>query len=358
MKIFLSLFLIFNKVQAQEDLKTQVSQALQDVIQRTDQATIYSAATLAMDQFLVQAQSLSLKSDFENVFCKELQSLSDRDLLLFIPQIETDLFSNLLCKNAMVERSTLFLENSKLKIQKFNRRISKGRAVPLLETLEIEEKLGPSLQKEIDPSSGPVFFHGDLEPGHFALTFDDGPHPTLTDKLLEILKAEDVQATFFMVGERIVRSSPVIQRMIDDNHSLGTHSYTHAQLPKLPFNQAIAEIEDTFRALYAVAGDKTFAFFRFPYGARSTALQAYVKESQRATFFWNVDTLDWQKRDPAVLFEYALAQTSAAKRGIILFHDVQPQTIAIMPEFLRAMKSRNYQMEVFRTSKKSSMPLP
>jgi peptidoglycan/xylan/chitin deacetylase (PgdA/CDA1 family) len=67
-------------------------------------------------------------------------------------------------------------------------------------------------------------------------------------------------------------------------------------------------------------------------------------------FFWNVDTLDWKKRDPDTLLRYAFEQTKRTGRGIILFHDIHAQTVAIMPAFLRKLRQQNYKIVVYRTS--------
>ena len=74
----------------------------------------------------------------------------------------------------------------------------------------------------------------------------------------------------------------------------------------------------------------------------------HVKQSQWASFFWDVDTLDWKKKDPEELLEYSLEQIERVKKGIVLFHDIQPQTIAIMPSLLEELKFRGYKLVVYQ----------
>ncbi|MGE3387846.1 MAG: hypothetical protein AB7K41_14045, partial [Bdellovibrionales bacterium] len=65
-------------------------------------------------------------------------------------------------------------------------------------------------------------------------------------------------------------------------------------------------------------------------------------------FLWNIDTLDWKYKDPSFLIEYALDQVKAEGQGVVLFHDIQPQTLAIMPGFLAALKNEGYKLAIFR----------
>lgn len=347
---------------AQMDLKTQISEVANHVLMETETSKTYSTASASLDLFFEKLLGWSQESTFQQAFCQAMLNLNDTDLLLFQTQLnERTELANAPCVPAINERIQSYLNSSKSKIleksQLFRRKQrTKDPSKFSGSFADPNDKLGPSLERPIDAKLGGVYFAGDLPVGHFALTFDDGPHSSLTEKLLHILKEEDVQATFFMVGQRIVTSTPIISRMVDEGHTVATHSYSHADLTRLPFEKGALEVQDAFKALYAVIGDKMSPFFRFPYGARTKALQAFVKGEGIATFFWNVDTLDWKKRDPAVLFDYALEQTLTAQKGIILFHDVQPQTIAIMPEFLKALKVKGFKIEVFR--QKSEAPLP
>jgi peptidoglycan/xylan/chitin deacetylase (PgdA/CDA1 family) len=351
--VLLSLF-IFGQSMAQTRvaLKDQVASLAQKLIKDTEAAKSYAGASEALVVFSNHLKILSQEPHFGAAVCATMAELQESDLVLFQTPIN-EINTQIHCTESINQRVQSFLDLSKVKIKAKTTRLQmlqkfKSSPKSSFSINDPVEQLGPSIERPIDAKLGGVYFHGDLPIGHFALTFDDGPHSTLTEKLLDILKQENVQSTFFMVGERIVTSTPIIGRMVDDGHTVATHSYSHADLSRLPYEKGVLEVEDAFKALFAVIGDKMSPFFRFPYGARTRALQERVKSEGIATFFWNIDTLDWKKRDPAILFDYALEQTVTAKRGIILFHDVQPQTIAIMPEFLKALKMKGYKMEVFR----------
>jgi len=206
---------------------------------------------------------------------------------------------------------------------------------------------GPSMEIFVDPASTPVLFDGGVPEKTLVLTFDDGPHAVLTEKLLEILKSENLQVNFFLVGRNTNLYQEVVQRQHAARHEIGCHSFTHADLRKLSLKDAIAEIEDGFTAIITALGIPG-AFFRFPYGANTLALRRHLEQTNTAEFLWNIDTLDWKYKDPEFLLDYSLRQVSNEGRGIVLFHDIQPQTIAMLPAFLSELKLKKYKFAVMR----------
>jgi peptidoglycan/xylan/chitin deacetylase (PgdA/CDA1 family) len=88
-------------------------------------------------------------------------------------------------------------------------------------------------------------------------------------------------------------------------------------------------------------------FFRFPYGAKSTAELAFVTRRGNSTFFWNMDSDDWHTRDPHKLFLNVLAQIDRTGRGIIIFHDIHEQTVIVLPHVLAELAARHYKTVVF-----------
>jgi len=207
-----------------------------------------------------------------------------------------------------------------------------------------------TLEVPLDTAQTPVLIDGGLPHKTVSLTFDDGPHPTLTPKLLDILRSENIKAHFFMVG-RNTRLYPHIVKQIEaDGHEVGCHSFTHPDLRKLSFKGAVAEIEDGFEAILYVLGSPRTAF-RYPYGAKTTALQNYLLKTDTPEFFWNVDTLDWKHKDPNYLYQYSVQKVAREQRGIILMHDIQPQTISMVPALIAYLKNNNYQTAVFRPTR-------
>lgn len=126
-----------------------------------------------------------------------------------------------------------------------------------------------------------------------ALTFDDGPDEKFTPKILDILKKYDVKGTFFLLGTRVKAYPYIVERIHNEGHIIGNHTYWHPQLTKTGVKNLIWEIDRTERVIYGIIGEKT-KFFRAPYGALNDSL---VKELERLGYVgvgWSVDSEDWQ----------------------------------------------------------------
>lgn len=204
----------------------------------------------------------------------------------------------------------------------------------------------PSREERIDALTGPVLTSGDLKDKEIALTFDDGPHPTRSHRLLEILKAAGVRATYFQVGEMAQESPEVSRDVALAGHSVGSHSWSHPQLNRLSLAAAEREIVNGHGVVNLHSGTE-IPFFRFPYGARSPALQELVKSKGLATFFWNMDSLDWKIHSPTVLFDRVVGEIEREGRGILLFHDIHEQTVLVMPHVLEELARRGFTTVVY-----------
>ena len=208
------------------------------------------------------------------------------------------------------------------------------------------KKLGPTKEVVLDTTGGPRLVRGDLDECVVALTFDDGPHPMLTPKLIEILEVENVKANFFTVGRNIDRYPIIANDLAEAGQIIGNHSHSHKNFPKLKYEQAITEIKGGFNSLLKL-WDYTTPFFRFPYGAFTKQTRAYNKSHNVAEFFWNMDTRDWDITNRNKLLKKIFMELNREKRGILLFHDVQPQTIDVMPQVLIALRKAGYKTAVF-----------
>lgn len=199
---------------------------------------------------------------------------------------------------------------------------------------------GEKLVKILSPIGKPHLFGG-LGKKQIALTFDDGPHGHLSSLLMQSLKKQGVYATFFLVGKNTLAYKNLVKQEWASGHSVGGHSLTHANLAGLSYNSATYEIRGSMNNIVSVLGF-TPNLFRFPYGARTTALSAYLAQQKIAEVAWNMDSLDWKYRNPQVLYNYAIQQVKNSQGGIILFHDIQPHTIAMMPTFLQWLRNNGY----------------
>lgn len=154
-----------------------------------------------------------------------------------------------------------------------------------------------------------------------ALTFDDGPHPVQTKKLLEGLKERGMKATFFVTGEHALQYPKLIKQMQDDGHLIGNHTYHHVQLGKVSRDVYFKEILDTNEVIEKITGSAP-SFIRPPYGSWD---KNYEKELNMIPVLWNIDPLDWCTNDANKVYQRVLS--SVKDQDIILMHDSYETTV-------------------------------
>jgi peptidoglycan-N-acetylglucosamine deacetylase len=179
------------------------------------------------------------------------------------------------------------------------------------------------------------------------LTFDDGPWPTTTPKVLAALKHECVLATFFLVGRNVAAHPEIARRELADGHSLGHHSFSHPLLNRMAPAKAKAEIdrgiaEDEFALYGKRRSEPTTPFFRFPGFASNPALLDRLQARHIVVFGADVWASDWLPMTPAQELQLILARIDRRGSGIVLLHDTKAQTAAMLPAFLRELKRRGY----------------
>ena len=186
-----------------------------------------------------------------------------------------------------------------------------------------------------------------LGPKELVLTFDDGPVPSTTPRVLDALKRECVRATFFLVGRNAEASPGLVRRELAEGHTVAHHTYSHALLNRLPLAAAIAQIDrgiaaDEF-ALYGVRRtNPATPFFRFPGFASTPELLDELQRRGIVVFGADVWASDWNEMDPQYELDLILKRVEAVGRGIVLFHDSKARTAKMLPEFLRELKKRGY----------------
>lgn len=174
-----------------------------------------------------------------------------------------------------------------------------------------------------------------------ALTFDDGPGPD-TPKLLDTLKAENVPATFLLVGKAVATYPDTVAREFKEGHSLGVHTWNHPQLTKIPDDKIVNEITSTADAIKKAAPDAKLTFTRPPYGAFNPRVISVLKSLNHAALIWDVDTLDWKHRDPNAVLSQVQQQTKPG--SVILMHDIHPTSIQAVPEIIKYLRSQGFTM--------------
>ena len=179
------------------------------------------------------------------------------------------------------------------------------------------------------------------------LTFDDGPLPAYTGRVLEALAAECVKATFFMVGSMARAYPEWVRRVYNAGHTVATHTQRHPGLfDHMAREQAIGEIESGIAATKTALGDSRALapFFRFP-GLRATRpMEQYL--ATRGIMVWSADVPsdDWRPISAEQVVAVSLARLRKKGGGVLLMHDIQARTALALPELLRELKARGYRI--------------
>ena len=193
-------------------------------------------------------------------------------------------------------------------------------------------------------------------PGKLALTFDDGPDPDFTPKILDILKEKGVHASFFIIGQNAAAYPSLVQRLVAEGHDVGNHSFTHPNLGELPNALVTLEINATERLFEALTG-RSMKLFRAPYlgDAEPTTADEIVpiKIAQGMGYLsvgLHVDPNDWQGPTPDQIVERVIAQVTNPDpdvRGhVILLHDSggdRSATVEALPKLIDALRARGYE---------------
>lgn len=180
------------------------------------------------------------------------------------------------------------------------------------------------------------------------LTFDDGPHPVNTPKVLDTLKQFDAQATFFVTGEHAAQNPKLLQRIVAEGHTLGYHTYDHANLSKLTPAQISQDMKKTQAAIDQALGyHYELKLVRPPYGAGADRVKQAAPDKQ--VVLWNVDSNDWRfrKDDAQILKQVFEGANSVHARGasILLMHDIHPQTTRVLGETLQRLRDGGYDIQ-------------
>lgn len=212
------------------------------------------------------------------------------------------------------------------------------------------DAIGVSRVVEIDTSHGPRFGHLQykdidlLHDGEIVLTFDDGPSHKNTQAVLDALDAHCTKATFFTVGRMAVSDPATLHEVALRGHTIGVHTWSHKNLQAISEVEAMTEIELGLSAVSAALGAPAAPFFRFPYLAAPQSIQAYLQQRGFAIFSIDVDSYDFRTPNVATMQQNVLSQLSHRKKGLILFHDIQPSTAKGLKDLLTELKTRGYRV--------------
>jgi peptidoglycan/xylan/chitin deacetylase (PgdA/CDA1 family) len=179
------------------------------------------------------------------------------------------------------------------------------------------------------------------------LTFDDGPIPPYTNRILDILAAECVHATYFIVGDMAKEYPALVRRVSDLGHTIGTHSMSHPlRFRALSVERGNAQIDDGIAATTAALGDagKLSPFFRFPGFGHTPA--AHEHAAEEGLMVWGADfpADDWKKIGAREVARRALQRLEAKGKGILLLHDIHQRTVEALPTILAELKARGFRV--------------
>ncbi|MEV5957059.1 polysaccharide deacetylase family protein [Streptomyces sp. NPDC051987] len=192
-------------------------------------------------------------------------------------------------------------------------------------------------------AAGLLVSHGARDRKEIALTFDDGPQPGNTERILDVLESYGVPATFFCVGMNARAHPDILARMREQGHGFGNHTWSHPFLPELTRPQLAEQIERTQEAVAEASGGPAPTLFRPPYGARTPEVLGWLAETGLTTTLWDVVPDDWSMPGADTVARIVLDQ--ARPGSVVLLHDGggdRSQTVGALPVVIEGLLARGY----------------
>lgn len=201
--------------------------------------------------------------------------------------------------------------------------------------------------------------HGRMGVHEVALTFDDGPHPQYTPKILAILRKYHVKATFFVVGEMAAKQPELIRAEAADGHVVGNHTYHHVNLTKIPDSSIPIEWQAAQDVIKGITG-KSMRFCRPPGGDYDGEVMKDATDLGLVTVLWTDDPGDYASPGDKAIKRRVLSRIDDG--GIILIHDGIQQTIDVLPQIIENLKKRGFRFvtvsEMYNEIHGGSLPIP
>jgi peptidoglycan/xylan/chitin deacetylase (PgdA/CDA1 family) len=197
-----------------------------------------------------------------------------------------------------------------------------------------------ALGSDFSKGAGVTFTRVMVSGNYIAITFDDGPHPQNTPRLLDMLRARNIKATFYVIGRSVELYPQIVRRTVAEGHEIGNHTHTHRLLSKLSDSEVRSELSRCQDSIARAAGVRPRTM-RPPYGGLLQRQRELVHaEFGYPTILWSVDPLDWKRPGPGVVTSRILSGTTAG--GIVLAHDLHSQTVDAMPATLDGLLRRGF----------------
>jgi peptidoglycan-N-acetylglucosamine deacetylase len=202
----------------------------------------------------------------------------------------------------------------------------------------------PPVERSARPTPAPeprlTFNSVHVDEPYIAMTFDDGPHTTLTPKLLDLLAAHHIKATFFVLGECVEQNPDVLRRAAREGHEIGNHSWSHPNFGKMSDEAVRSQLRRTDEIIKSVTGVRP-TLLRPPYGSISARQKHWIHEEfGYQIIMWDVDPLDWKRPGPMTVCNRIVRETRPG--SIVLSHDIHPGTIEAMPATLDQLEAKHF----------------
>ena len=224
--------------------------------------------------------------------------------------------------------------------------------------------LGVERIVQIDTTGGPGFgfehfkAYDFLRDHEVVLTFDDGPWPGNTERVLKALADQCTKALFFPIGKHAGWHPEILKEVARAGHTVGSHTWSHKDLTKMTPDEAKAEIEKGIAAVSIALGNKPVGpFFRFPALRHPPEMVKYLGERNVGIFSTDLDSFDFKIRKPEQVIKSVMTKLAKHGKGIILMHDFQHATSEAAPELLKQLKAGGFKV-VQVVGKTPIEPLP
>lgn len=180
------------------------------------------------------------------------------------------------------------------------------------------------------------------------LTFDDGPFPETTPRVLDLLARYNVRATFFAVGryldgngDRARASREVLRRVADAGHLVGNHTHDHVLLTQVSHTQVLEQIDRGSASIERAIGKRPI-LFRPPFGALDEFGEAAARDRQLDVLLWNVEAQDMERDDADTMYSEIVRQLVYAEGGVVLLHDIRPSSVKTLRKLLVYLNARRW----------------
>ena len=186
---------------------------------------------------------------------------------------------------------------------------------PPMPVMQPSRPMNPNFagQRRLPATMATTYRQAKVRQPFLAMTFDDGPHATNTPKLLDILRARNIRATFYVVGQNVKRYPDLLRRIVAEGHEIGNHTVSHANLTKVSDQRLRMEMGEVHNGVLAVTGVAPLTM-RPPYGAlRPEQRELFRREFGYPTITWNVDPEDWKRPGVGVVTQRLIGGRAPAE---------------------------------------------